>query len=679
MTPLSVAALVLAGICLYMAATVFFLRGLGPEQRNYLPFALLCLLLTGYASLAGVLYTNLDPLVARPIQLAQVGLALASLPVMMHFISRITHNRNRAIQYATIGLWLVVASYAALIPTELLFGYEIEPKELVFFGVPHTVVEVAAGPAMPFFMLAVVFSFCGYLWMLIHGVRQRTSGAIPFLVGVVLLMAATVNDILVLEGVYSGFYLMEAGFLLIAIAGSVALTMDARKRERELADVHEELQELRGVEEQLAQSERLAVLGRMLSGVAHELNNPLTSVAGIAEGLDPERVDPEVRPRIAMMRREAMRAGNVVRGLLEFARQEGGDFGPVSLDDVVDQVVALRRDEQRTAGIETIIRRDVAAPVVEADPDQLVQLLLNLVLNAEQALNGRTDGVEGGRVVIRTRERGDQLILFVEDDGPGIPPDALPRIFDPFFTTRQRSRGTGLGLFLAATVAERHGGILSARNVKAGGARFTLRLPLTQVQPEAGEDSIPIDVAAILAGRGDPFSPRSTALDSGHFLGYGAERSRSLLAGARVLVVDDEEGVLLSVQSALESAGAEVAAVQDSATAMERLDEHGWDVVLCDVIMPDLDGLELLEWVHQRSPGLSQRFVFMTGDIFATQAREISEQRSLHVLQKPFRARELMEVVREVVDAHREEETGDRLSGGGLPDAAGGGRQGSGR
>jgi len=679
MTPLSVAALVLAGICLYMAATVFFLRGLGPEQRNYLPFALFCLLLTGYTSLASALYTNADPLVARPIQLGQVGLALASLPVLMHFISRITHNRHRAVQIATIGLWLVVAAYAALIPTELLFTYELAPKALVFFGVPHTIVEVAPGPAMPIFMLAVMASLCGYLWMLIRGVRQRVTGAIPFLVGVLLLTASTVNDVLVLEGIYNGFYLMEWGFLIIAIAGSVALTVDARQRERELAEIHLEVQELRGVEEELAQSERLAVLGRMLSGVAHELNNPLTSVAGIAEGLDPNDVKPEVRPRIAMMRREAMRAGNVVRGLLEFARQEGGDFGPVSLDDVVDQVVALRRNEQRIAGIETIIQRDVAAPIVEADPDQLVQLLLNLVLNAEQALRGRSDGVEGGRVQVRTRSEQDQLVLIVEDDGPGIPADALPRIFDPFFTTRRRSRGTGLGLFLAATAAERHGGILSARNVEGGGARFTLRLPLTQEQPEAGEDSIPIDVAAILADRGDPFSPRSTALDSGHFLGYGQERYRSMLEGARVLVVDDEEGVLVSVQSALESAGADVAAVQDSASAMERLDEHGWDVVLCDVIMPELDGLELLEWVHQRSPELSRRFVFMTGDIFATQALEISERRSLHVLQKPFRARELLEVVGEVVEAHREKETGDRLSGDGLPEAAGGGRYGSGK
>ncbi len=655
MTPLSVAVLVLAGICLYMAATVFFLRGLGPEQRHYLPFAAYCLLLTAYATLAGVLYTNEDLATARAVQLAQVGIAMASLPVMMHFLGRITETTHPVLRWTNLSLLLVVAAYAALIPTELLFGTEPEPKQLVFLGIPHTVVEVAPGPAMPLFTLAVVASFCGYVVMLINGVRRRIPGTVPFLVAVGLLLLSAVNDTLVLMGVYAGFYLMEWGFLLFAMAGSAALTMDARRREVELAEAHEELDELRGVEEQLAQSERLAVLGRMLSGVAHELNNPLTSVAGIAEALDPEDMTAEVRPRIAMMRREAMRAGSVVRGLLEFARQEGRAFGPVSLDDVVDQVVALRHEEQAAAEIRTRIVREVEAPVVEGDPDQLVQLLLNLVLNAEQALRGRDDGRQGGRIEIRTSRREEQLVLLVEDDGPGIPPDALPRIFDPFFTTRQRSRGTGLGLFLAATAAERHGGMLSAKNVAGRGARFTLRLPLTRKQPEAGEDSIPIDVAAILAGRPGPLAACTTAMDSGQMLGYGQERSPTLLAGSRVLVVDDEEGVLISVQTTLEAAGAEVAVEQDPERAMERLGEPGWDAVLCDVIMPELDGLELLEWVHLQAPDLERRFVFMTGDIFATQAREISERRSLHVLQKPFRARELLQVVRDVVDDHRGE------------------------
>ena len=645
-----------AGVGLYMAVSFLFVRLVGSAPRHYLPYSLACFAMTVYIAAAAVLYSVEASSLVRHLQMIQICSAVLAVNLLLHFARVFTGRRDLPGLIGLSLLWLVLVATVASWPTDLLFTDVPAPKNLSLFGIQRLVHETATGPAAPFLMAPVTLACIWLVVMLVGPVRRKVTSAGPFLFGAVTLLVATIQDSLVAMGVYAGSYYMEVGFLTIAVSGSVSLTLDSRKRERDLERAHLELRELRHVEAQLARSERLAVLGRMLSGVAHELNNPLTSVVGVAEGLRPEDMADEIAPKISLMRREALRAGNLVRGLLEIARKEGGEFGPVSLDEIVAQVVTLRAEDQDASGITCHVDIEGQTPVVEGDPDQLFQLLFNLVINAEQAQASVPAGLGATRNIwISLRNEAQQVVLTVEDDGPGIPDELLPRVFDPFFTTRQQSKGTGLGLFLGATVAERHLGSLSARNVPDRGARFTLRLPLTYRRPVAADDSIPIDIEAMLMGSGIRSGSRASAALA-ELRGGGDNSTDKPLTGCSIAVVDDEEGVVMSVQTTLEAAGAHVRTAHTAAVAIELLNDGQWDAVLCDVIMPDMDGLELLEQVRVDNPDLAQRFVFMTGDIFAASVQEMSGKLEIAVLQKPFRSRELLQVIQKVMRQQQENE-----------------------
>ncbi len=654
MTPLTVTTAAFAGAELYMALTFFFLPALGPAQRHYRVFALACLALMGYTAASSVLYSATTFEVAHWAQRVQVGFAFLALPLMIRFARGFTDRSGRASRWGELVLWGALAVYVVGLSGEWIFTLEPSSKLLVFFGhqqVVHEAVPGAGGRALWGLALA------GLVWLvalLVEPVRRGVVPAIPFLIGSVLVLAATINDIAVVEGWVQGFYVAEFGYLALAVCGAISLTLLTRARDRELTRAYGELQQLRDMEEQLARSERLAALGRMLSGVAHELNNPLTSVVGIAESIRADEFPSGLRTRIGLMRREAMRAGQLVRGLLETTQTDTPEMMAVDLADVIEQVRLLRRDEQRRLGIRMSVEHRGGPPHVQGNADQLLQLVLNLVTNAEYALSGVRDAsmeLGDGHVTVATRCDGEQVVLTVTDDGPGIPPEILPSVFDPFVTTRRRKKGTGIGLFMAASIAERHRGVLSARNNDGRGACFTLRLPLTHEQPRTGEDSIPIDVASILAQAQGHGALAATLLMQ-QVSPELAERPEKPLDGVRIAVIDDEEGVALSVRYTLEGAGAVVGVALDGGDAVELLVKRPWDVVLCDVLMPDVDGLDLLEWASDGAPELAPRFVFMTGDIFATRVRRVAEERALGVLQKPFRSGELIDAVQQTLLRH---------------------------
>lgn len=654
MTPLTVTTAAFAGAELYMALMFFFLPAPGPAQRHYRVFALACLALTGYTAMSAVLYSSDTFEVARWVQRVQVGFAFLGLPLMIRFARDFTHRHSRTARWGEGVLWGVLGVYVAGMATDLVFTSIPSTKELVLFGHIQVVHEAMPGPIGQVLGVVALLALGWLVTMLIDPVRKGVASAIPFLIGSVCVLAGTINDIAVVQGWLQNIYLAEYGFLTLAVCGAVSLTLGTRQRERELARTHEELQQLRGMEEQLARSERLATLGRMLSGVAHELNNPLTSVIGIAESVRADEFPPGLRTRIGLMRREAMRAGQLVRGLLETTQTDTPEMQPVDLAEVIEQVAMLRRDEQERLGIELDVEHCGGAPHVKGNADQLLQLILNLVTNAEYALGGVRDpsmDLPGGHIRVATACDDEQVVLTVQDDGPGIPPEILPAVFDPFVTTRRRKKGTGIGLFMAASIAERHRGLLSARNNDARGACFTLRLPLTHEQPHSGEDSIPIDVASILAqaqGSGGLIASLLMQQVSPEI----GEAPGKPLDGVRVAVIDDEEGVALSVRYTLEGAGAQVGVALDGGAAVELLVKQPWDVVLCDVLMPDMDGLDLLEWAADGAPDLAPRFVFMTGDIFATRVRAVAQERLLGVLQKPFRSKELIGAVHETLLQH---------------------------
>jgi PAS domain S-box-containing protein len=229
------------------------------------------------------------------------------------------------------------------------------------------------------------------------------------------------------------------------------------------------------LEQQIIQSERLAAMGQMIGGFAHELNNPLTSILGMAELLQDGEVSDAARKQIAILHKETRRAAEIVQNLQYFARPPAPGKSQVNLNELVQRIVQMQAYPLRKSNITVDFLPELAIPTIVADPNQLMQVFLNLLLNAEQAIR---EGREKGTIRVRLGRNPDSVWVVFQDDGPGIAPENMAHIFDPFFTTKRPGRGTGLGLSICKTVLREHGGNIEAASAPGGGAVFTITLPL---------------------------------------------------------------------------------------------------------------------------------------------------------------------------------------------------------
>jgi len=367
---------------------------------------------------------------------------------------------------------------------------------------------------------------------------------------------------------------------------------------------------------QLGQAEKLAALGQTISGVAHELNNPLATILTWAERLSQSEVDETTRRGLQVILGEAERSARIVRNLLTFARKRHTTRGMVDVNQVVRETLALRSYEQQVHNIATIDALAAGLPQVFADPHQLKQVLLNLVINGEQAMlaaNGR------GTLVVRTWYDldADSVVVEIKDDGPGVPEDVQTKIFDPFFTTKEVGSGTGLGLTVAYAIIEEHGGRLTLSS--DDGATFRVALP---------------------AGSAD-LRPAVTA---------PPEASADVGAGSSALVVEDEAALGTAVAEALGDIGFTVDRAADGEEALERVKERPYDLIICDLKMPRLDGTAFFRTLAATYPALARRIVFVTGDVAGTDAGRFLEESGCRWLAKPFRLRDLLRIAREMVE-----------------------------
>ncbi|MFZ0296629.1 MAG: PAS domain S-box protein [Candidatus Sulfotelmatobacter sp.] len=227
-------------------------------------------------------------------------------------------------------------------------------------------------------------------------------------------------------------------------------------------------------EQQVVQSERLAAMGAMIGGVAHELNNPLTSILGVSELLQDSQTTDAARKQIAILQQQARRAAEIVHNLTYFATPPTPGKTRVNLGEIVERTLNLHSYSLRKNNITVDFVREPGLPYVQGDPHQLMQIFLNLILNAEQAIRETRDR---GTLRIRLGTTGNSVWASFLDDGPGIPAEILPNIFDPFYTTKRPGRGTGLGLSICKSVMKEHNGTVEASNVPGGGAVFTVSLP----------------------------------------------------------------------------------------------------------------------------------------------------------------------------------------------------------
>jgi signal transduction histidine kinase/CheY-like chemotaxis protein len=406
-------------------------------------------------------------------------------------------------------------------------------------------------------------------------------------------------------------------------------------------EVYRDLTAQRVFQSQLLQTEKLAALGQMVSGVAHELSNPLTSILGYAQRLLLREDGGGRLPEVRQIFQEAERASGILRQLLFSARETPPERRRVSLNQVVMRSMELQRFSMASEKIHMELDLDAALPAVVGDAAQLQQVLMNLVGNARQAIEQKG---RGGRIRVRTRQVAERrALLEIEDDGPGVPQSILARIFDPFFTTKAEGVGTGLGLSIVLSIVREHGGSVNVLNAREGGAIFSVALPLAE-----GLATGPAWPAATLA------LPSVIGAASGdEALDAMAENyllARRAPAHGRVLVVEDEPTVARLIADVLQDEGLTVEVLLDGREGLKRAAERRFDLVVCDMRMPGLDGQQFYQTLVRTGNDLQHNFLFVTGDVIAPATQAFLERNRLPHLAKPFRVEELTERARGVLD-----------------------------
>jgi len=444
---------------------------------------------------------------------------------------------------------------------------------------------------------------------------------------------------------------------------------------RDVSDRKKLEDQSRGLYQQLLQAEKMAALGTTISGVAHELNNPLGTILTWSERLAERDLDASARRGVEAILHEAERAARIVRNLLTFARKRHTTRTMVDMNQLVRETLSMRAYEQRVTNISVIDALASGLPQVFADPHQLQQVLLNLVINAEQAMlaaNGR------GTLVVRTWQESEResIVLEVNDDGPGVPGEAQAKIFDPFFTTKAVGKGTGLGLTVAYAIVEEHGGRMWLASEPGAGASFFVELPCAGGKPlappaEGLEAARPAafrpawsaaapagdDVSGLVSsggiGRSRPASdagggvPAPPAREPSS--GEETPQAPTRLDARAILVVEDETALASAMVEAFSDAGYLVERAGDGEEALARLENGQYDLIVSDLKMPRVDGIQLFAVLRQRHPEMAGRLMFVTGDVIGAEAERFLKESGCPWLAKPFRLSELLRKTRELL------------------------------
>jgi len=366
--------------------------------------------------------------------------------------------------------------------------------------------------------------------------------------------------------------------------------------------------EMRG---RLMESDRLAAVGELVAGVAHEVNNPLSSISAFAQLLLRDGgLTPAQRESLDVIKSETQRASQVVKDLLAFARRSEALREPLDVNGLLSRTLRMRGYQLTSNKIQLETDLATELPAVFGDARQLQQVFLNLVTNAIQAMVT----LGGGTLFVTTRHDESRIIIEVRDTGPGIADSARAHIFEPFFTTKGEGEGTGLGLSVSYGIVTAHGGTIEVAETSTAGTTFRVSFP-------AADD-------AVL----DP--PVGEASSIG---------KRSAIAGTRLLFIDDEATLRSGMQAFGELRGFRVLTAGDGLEGLEMVRTSQVDAIVCDLRMPGMDGAAFHERLQQDRPGLAARTVFITGDVVAGGGRASSHRQP--VLTKPFTFEKLEETL----------------------------------
>ena len=382
------------------------------------------------------------------------------------------------------------------------------------------------------------------------------------------------------------------------VAGDIAFALYDIEREEQHKQAVAERQEL---EKRVQLTDKLASIGEMASGIAHEINNPLTSVVGFSELLLEKELPEDLREDVEIIHDGSKRVTDIVKRLLTFARQHKPERTYTDINEIIESTLTLRKYALETGNIEVNARLDAGLPWTMADRGQLQQVFMNIIVNAETEMKqarGR------GKLIVKTEQIGNTIRISFADDGPGIAKENIGKVFDPFFTTKEVGEGTGLGLSLSHGIIAEHKGVLYVKSRPGKGATFFIELPIIAEERQ-------LDLA-------EP-----------------ADEIKGV-SGARILVVDDEPTVLAFLKKVLGGEGYDVATVSSGEEALKRIGSEDYGLILLDIKLPGLSGAEIYEQIGKVAPSLQKRVIFITGDVISADTQAFLKRTKAPYVTKPF-------------------------------------------
>jgi signal transduction histidine kinase/CheY-like chemotaxis protein len=363
---------------------------------------------------------------------------------------------------------------------------------------------------------------------------------------------------------------------------------------------------------QLVHLEKMGSIGRLVSGVAHELNNPLAGILGYAQLVSRCELEPSTRRMVQVILNQAERAGKIVQNFLSLAAKTEPKRIAFDLNEIVRNVVQLRAYQENVDNITINADLSDGLPYAWGDPNQLEQVVLNLIVNAEDAIADAQRRT--GTIHIKTWSEGRRLQLAVMDNGSGIHARDMARIFDPFFTTKDKHRGTGLGLSICAEIIKDHGGELYAFSTYGTGSTFSLELPLRhEIEPEK--------VQPVRSSEG------------------------RCVRGKQILVIDDEIHITELIFDVLVRQGARIDLANSGVEALEQIKKKSYDLIICDQRMPGVSGQRLYRLAESLKGDLRHRFLFVTGDVVNAETKRFFTEVGVQYIRKPFGIQELVDAV----------------------------------
>jgi len=384
--------------------------------------------------------------------------------------------------------------------------------------------------------------------------------------------------------------------------------------------VGRDVTELKSAQLQLLQAKKLSSIGEVISGVAHELNNPLSGVLGFSQLLVARHPDSPVTRDVEKIYESAQRCQKIVKNLLSFARVHKPERKYLGINGIIDKTLELRRYQLQVNDIEVIRDFDPELPRTMLDFHQVQQVLLNLVNNAQHAMMAHRE--QPGRLSVRTRVVGEVIEVQVSDNGEGMTEDTLERVFDPFFTTKEPGRGTGLGLSVSYGIVKEHGGRIYARTRSGRGSTFVIEFPIRRESVESEETGHEVEPNA---------------------LGHAG-------SGSRLLVVDDEPMILDLIVDLFQDQDVKVDTAGNGSEACRKIKQQAYDVVLTDVRMPQMNGLDLYSEILGMRPEMQGRVIFMTGDLIDEEISGFIARVSALSIPKPLEIPVVLSAVAETLE-----------------------------